>query len=194
MAFSRTVSLFALLPLVLGCSHSAERAPLEVQLASYRDFVLASDYRGQASTLPPEMVEAVGGRQQMAQLLREGGSVMAHTGGVGQEVQSWTWGDPQSPVDYSQAEFIVVPFTVEVRLPDRGVIRTTRSMVALSRGPASSWELVQANTYGCEWLEERYRGLLSRLVLSPARMTVRDALQGTESNFMAVDGVWVAVP
>ena len=194
MAFSRTVPLLALLTLILGCSHSAERAPLEVQLASYRDFVLTSDYRGQASTLPPEMVESAGGRRQMAKLLREGGSVMAHTSGVGQEVQSWTWGAPQSPLEYSQAEFIIVPFTVEVSLPDGGMIRTNRSMVAFSRGPASRWELVQANTYGGEWLEERFRGLLSRLALPPARMTVRDALRGTESNFMEVDGVWVAAP
>ncbi|MCH2101606.1 MAG: hypothetical protein MK209_06760 [Planctomycetes bacterium] len=185
------LSLVLTLTLLTGCGDTATDFDLKAQLKRYEESILQRDFRRQATTLPPSVVEEAGGLEKMAQLLEEGGSVFAQTGSPTQIVQAFAWGERGLPAQDGSNHAEAIPFTTQIDLPGDVRIQVEMQMIAISQDRGESWHLIQGNKPGIEWLTERSERLITDLKINRPKMTIWDNKKDPpKSVFFEVDGVW----
>jgi hypothetical protein len=106
------------------------------KLAAENSAALASgNYARLVDLTYPKVVEMIGGREKMIEMLRRGSEEMkAH----GSAILAAEVGEPKEVVTAGDKQFAIVPMTVRIQVPE-GTLRSTGFLISISEDRGKTW-------------------------------------------------------
>ena len=129
---------FALLSVVV-CAELASADPQTEQvrkLAAENSAALASgNYVRLVDLTYPKVVEMIGGREKMIEMLRRGSEEMKTHGSA---ILAAEVSEPKEVVTAGDKQFAIVPMTVRIQVPD-GTLKSTGFLIGISEDRGKTW-------------------------------------------------------
>ena len=139
--------LIACVALVLSASWSVAADDAEVQKAAKQQAeacqkaFVAKDFDKLVASMPPAMVEALGGRDKAVAAAKEGVKSIEDKGFA---FKSSTVGEPAAPITAGKNLYTVVPITLEMSTPTGAKLKAKGGLVGISSDNGKTWKFADS--------------------------------------------------
>jgi len=135
---------------------TSEMAQLKEKAALMRQHFLAKDYEAYTAFIHPKVIEMIGSREEMVQVLQK---TMGDMEAEGMRFQDVRFGTPSAIIRHGRELQCVLPQVIELKVPG-GRMRLHASLVAISSDNGATW-------YFADTAVKDRDALYSMLQLSP---------------------------
>jgi hypothetical protein len=138
MTYRTLLTLLAVAVCAQLASADSQTQRIRMLAAENSRALTSGDYKRLVDLTYPKLVEMIGGRDKMIEILRTGTEDMkAHGSAIlGAEVS-----EPKEVVTTGDKQFAIVPMTVRVQVPD-GTVRSKSFLVAVSEDRGKTWTFI----------------------------------------------------
>jgi hypothetical protein len=138
MTYRTSLKLLAVAVCAQLASADSQTQRIRILAAENSAALTSGNYARLVDLTYPKLVEMIGGRDKMIEMLRSGTEDMkAHGSAIlGAEVS-----EPKEVVTAGDKQFAIVPITVRVQVPD-GTVRSNSFLVAISEDRGKTWTFI----------------------------------------------------